>query len=62
MIGRFIVAIVTNSKHWRHDYVCYVTKYLVPSLTSMGCSTLKLEMFQYLANQKHCYVTMATNV
>ena len=29
MIGRFIVAMVTNSKHWRHDYVCYVTKYLV---------------------------------
>ena len=30
MIGRFIVAMVTNSNHWRHDYVCYVTKYLCP--------------------------------
>ena len=30
MIGRFIVTIVTNSKHWRHDNVCYVTKYLCP--------------------------------
>ena len=26
MIGRFIVAMVTNSKHWRHDYVCYVSQ------------------------------------
>ena len=26
----------------------------VPSLTSMGCLTFKLEMFQYLANQRHC--------
>ena len=30
MIGQFMVAIATNSKHWRHDYVCYVTKYLCP--------------------------------
>ena len=30
MIGRFIVAMATKSKHWRHDYVCYVTKYLCP--------------------------------
>ena len=30
MIGRFTVTMATNSKHWRHDYVCYVTKYLCP--------------------------------
>ena len=34
----------------------------VPSLTSIGCLTFKLEMFQYLANQRHFYVTMVTNV
>ena len=36
MIGRFIVAMVTNSKHWRHDYVCYVTKYLCPKFDIDG--------------------------
>ena len=30
MIGQFMVTMATNSKHWRHDYVCYVTKYLCP--------------------------------
>ena len=30
MIGWFVVTMATNSKHWRHDYVCYVTKYLCP--------------------------------
>ena len=30
MIGQFMVAMATNSKHWRHDYACYVTKYLWP--------------------------------
>ena len=34
----------------------------VPSMTSMGCLTFKLEMFQYLTNQRRCYVTIATNV
>ena len=36
MIGRFIVAMVTDSKHWRHDYVCYVTKYLCPKFDIDG--------------------------
>ena len=36
VIGRFIVAMVTNSKHWRHDYVCYVTKYLCPKFDIDG--------------------------
>ena len=30
LIGQFMVAMATNSKRWRHDYVCYVTKYLCP--------------------------------
>ena len=34
----------------------------VPSLISMGYLTFKLEMLQYLTNQRHCSVTMATNV
>ena len=34
----------------------------VPRLTSMGCLTFELEIFQYLANQRNYYVTMATNV
>ena len=36
--------------------------YSAPDSASIGCLTFKLEMFQYLANQKHCYVTIATNV
>ena len=45
MIGRSMVAMETNSKHDG----CYVTTYLifVPSMTSMGCLTSKLERFQY---------------
>ena len=30
MIGRFMVAMVTDSKHSKHDYVSYVTTYLCP--------------------------------
>ena len=35
---------------------------LVPSMTSMGCLTSKLERFPYLATQRRCYVTMTANV
>ena len=34
----------------------------VPSVTSMGSWIFKLEMFQYLATQRSCHVTMVTNV
>ena len=59
MIGRFMVAMETNSKN-----VCYVTTYLifVSSMTSMGCLTSKLQRFPYLATQRRCYVTMTANV
>ena len=62
MIGRFTVTMATNSKLWRHDLCVMLLSTFVPSMTSIGCLTFKLEMFQYLANQKHCYVTIATNV
>ena len=50
MISRFMI-------------ICVILlRTFVPSMTSMGSLTFKLEMLQYLANQRRCYVTMATNV
>ena len=57
-----MVAMATNSKYSRYDYVCYVITYLCPKYNRMGCLTFKLEMFQYLAIQRRCCVTMASNM
>ena len=36
LIGRFMVAMITNSKHSKHDYVCYVTMNLCPKYDIHG--------------------------
>ena len=59
MIGRFMITMATIQNNWRQDYFGYVTEYFAPSMTSMGCLFFQSEMFQHLANLKHCYVTMA---
>ena len=62
MIGRFMVTMATNSKIGDMIMCVMLLSTFVPSMTLISCLTFKLEMFQYLANQKHCYITIATNV
>ena len=62
MIGRFMVAMAPIQNIGDMILCVMLPSSFVPNLTSMGCLTFKLEMFQYLPNQRHCYVTMATNV
>ena len=61
MIGRFTVTMQPIQNIGDVIMCVMLLSTFVPSMTSIGCLTFKLEMFQYLANQKHCYVTIATN-
>ena len=42
MIGCFMVAMETNSKHSKHDYVCYVTTYLCLKFDIDGLFNFKI--------------------
>ena len=50
MIGRFIVLWHTIQNIQSMIMWVMLPRIFVPSMTSMGCLTLKLEMFQYLVN------------
>ena len=62
MIGRLIVAMVAIQNIEDMIMCVMLPSTFVSSMTWMGYLTFKLEKFQYLPNQRRCYVTMATNV
>ena len=53
MIGQFMVA-MEPIQNIQSMIMCVVLpRTFVLSMTSMGCLTFELQMFQYLANQRH---------
>ena len=53
MIGQFMVAMAPIQNIQSMIMCVVLPRTFVLSMTSMGCLTFELQMFQYLANQRH---------